>query len=304
MAKLEPYSGDYYLWNYVPSTAAAVIFIILFIITTALHTWRMFKTKSWFCTAFCIGGLFEFIGYIGRVMAVNSTGTLIPYIIQSFFTLVAPAFLAASIYMTLGRIMRYVHGEHHSLIRINWLTKIFVIADVLSFFVQGGSSGLMFNTSTASLGEKVVLVGLFIQIIAFAFFMFTALVFERRMRREPTPESFVVEANWIHHLHCLYIISALILVRSVFRVVEYAAGQKGYPLMHEWTLYTFDTVPMWIVTVIFSIWYPSKFKIKSGTTTSPRDTGVEAQSIQLMNNAEKKRSRNTQTRVYGPRSMV
>ncbi|THV52979.1 hypothetical protein BGAL_0063g00370 [Botrytis galanthina] len=304
MAKLEPYSGDYYLWNYIPSITAAVIFIILFIITTALHTWRMFKTKSWFCTAFCIGGLFEFIGYIGRVMAVNSTGTLMPYIIQSFFTLVAPAFLAASIYMTLGRIMRYVHGEHHSLIRINWLTKIFVIADVLSFFVQGGSSGLMFNTSTASLGEKVVLAGLFIQIIAFAFFLFTALVFERRMRREPTPESFVVEANWIHHLHCLYVISALILVRSVFRVVEYAAGQKGYPLMHEWTLYTFDTVPMWIVTVIFFIWYPSQFQVKPGTTTSPIETGEEAQSIQLMNSAEKKRSRNTQTRVYGPRSMV
>ncbi|KAF7893223.1 uncharacterized protein EAF02_000761 [Botrytis sinoallii] len=288
MAKLEPYSGDYYLWNYIPSMTAAVIFIILFIITTALHTWRMFKTKSWFCTAFCVGGLFEFIGYIGRVMAVNSTGTLMPYIIQSFFTLVAPAFLAASIYMTLGRIMRYVHGEHHSLIRSNWLTKIFVIADVLSFFVQGGSSGLMFNTSTASIGEKVVLVGLFIQIIAFAFFLFTALIFERRMRREPTTESFVVEANWIHHLHCLYVISALILVRSVFRVIEYAAGQKGYPLMHEWTLYTFDTVPMWIVTVIFFIWYPFQFKVQAGTRTSPREAGVEAQNVQLMNGAEKK----------------
>ncbi|TGO65901.1 hypothetical protein BOTNAR_0073g00260 [Botryotinia narcissicola] len=304
MTKLEPYQDDYYLWNYVPSMAAAVLFIVLFIITTGLHTWRMFKTESWFCTAFCVGGLFEIIGYIGRAMAVNSTGTLMPYIIQSLFTLIAPAFLAASIYMTLGRIMRYVHGEHHSLIRINWLTKIFVIADLLSFFVQSGASGLMFSDSTASLGQKVVLAGLFIQIIAFEFFLFTALVFERRMRREPTPESFVVEANWIHHLHCLYVISVLILVRSIFRVVEYAAGQKGYPLMHEWTLYTYDTVPMWIVTVLFFIWYPSQFQVKPGTRTSPRETVEEAQSVQLMNDAEKKRSRNPQTRVYGPRSMV
>ncbi|KAF5878058.1 putative rta1 domain protein [Botrytis fragariae] len=304
MAKLEPYRGDYYLWNYIPSIAAAVIFIILFILTTALHTWRMFKTKSWFCTAFCVGGLFETIGYIGRAMAVNSTGKLLPYVIQSFFTLVAPAFMAASIYMTLGRIMRYVHGEHHSIIRINWLTKIFVIADLLSFFVQAGSSGLMFNDSTASLGQKIVLVGLFVQIIAFGFFLFTALVFERRIRKEPTPESFVVEANWIHHLHCLYAMSVLILIRSVFRVVEYAAGQKGYPLMHEWTVYTYDTVPMWIVTVIFFIWYPSQFQVKPGTRTSPGETGEEAQSVQLMNSAEKKRGSNARTRAYGPRSMA
>ncbi|KAF7894519.1 uncharacterized protein EAF01_009970 [Botrytis porri] len=304
MAKLEPYHDDYYLWNYVPSMAAAVIFIVLFIITTGLHTWRMFKTKSWFCTAFFIGGLFEIIGYIGRAMAVNSTGKLLPYIIQSLFTLIAPAFLAASIYMTLGRIMRYVHGEHHSIIRINWLTKIFVIADLLTFLVQSGASGLMFSDSTASLGQKIVLAGLILQIIAFGLFLFTALVFERRMRREPTPESFIVEANWIHHLHCLYVISALILVRSVFRVVEYAAGQKGYPLMHEWTLYTYDTVPMWIVTVLFFIWYPSQFQGKPGTGISPRETVEQAQSVQLMNGEERKRGSNNRTRAYGPRSMV
>ncbi|TEY86385.1 hypothetical protein BOTCAL_0009g00120 [Botryotinia calthae] len=304
MAKLEPYRGDYYLWNYIPSKAAAIIFIILFIVTTGLHTWRIYKTKSWFCIAFTVGCLFEVIGYIGRAKAVNSTGKLLPYVIQSFFTLVAPAFLAASIYMTLGRIVRYVHGEHHSIIRINWLTKIFVIADLLSFFVQAGSSGLMFNDSTASLGEKLVLAGLFIQIIAFGFFFLTALIFERRMRREPTPESFVVEANWIHHLYCLYAMSALILIRSIFRVVEYAAGQKGYPLMHEWTLYIFDTVPMWIVTVIFLIWYPSQFQIKPGTTTSPSGMGEEAQSVQLMDSAEQKRGSRAQTKLFGARSMA
>lgn len=60
MAKLEPYRGDYYLWNYIPSMAAAVIFIVLFLITTGLHTWRIYKTKSWFCIAFTIGCLCKY----------------------------------------------------------------------------------------------------------------------------------------------------------------------------------------------------------------------------------------------------
>src|SRR6266536_4290911 len=66
-----------------------------------------------------------------------------PYVIQSVLLLVAPALFAASIYITLGRIIRCVKGEKHSIIRVNWLTKLFVIGDVLSFFVQGGVAGMM-----------------------------------------------------------------------------------------------------------------------------------------------------------------
>jgi hypothetical protein len=60
----------------------------------------------------------------------------------------------------------------------------------------------------------------------------------------------------------LYAVSALIMVRSVFRVAEYILGQGGYPLKHEWTLYIFDTVLMFIVAVIFYIRYPSKLEGK------------------------------------------
>ncbi|ESZ89894.1 hypothetical protein SBOR_9719 [Sclerotinia borealis F-4128] len=290
MPELLPYSGDYYLWNYVPSMAAAVIFIILFIATTGLNSWRMFKTKTWFCVPMALGCIFEVVGYIGRAKAVNSTGTLLPYVFQSSFTLLAPALFSASIYMTLGRIMRYVKGEHHSLIRITWVTKIFVIGDIFSFMVQGGSSSLMFNSSTVKMGEKVVLAGLFIQIISFGFFFVTALIFERRMRKAPTAESFIVKANWIHYLYVLYAMSVLIMVRSIFRVIEYAEGQTGYPLKHEWTLYIFDAVPMFIVTLIFFIYHPYHLQVRTGATTSI-GSEEEAHSIQLMNNPEQRQGR-------------
>ena len=32
------------------------------------------------------------------------------------------------------------------------------------------------------------------------------------------------------------------MARSIFRVIEYAMGQKGYLLSHEWTMYTFDSL--------------------------------------------------------------
>lgn len=202
--------------------------------------------------------------------------------------------------MTLGRIMRYVNGEHHSLIRITWLTKTFVIGDILSFLVQGGSSGLMFNASTVKIGEDIVLVGLFIQIISFGLFFITALFFERRMRKAPTAESFTVEANWIHYLYVLYAMSALIMIRSIFRVVEYAAGQTGYPLKHEWTLYIFDSVPMFIVTVLFFVWYPDRLQVKPGASAAS-GSGEEAHSVQLMDSSEQKQNK---TKLFGSRSMT
>ena len=62
--------------------------------------------------------------------------TLGPYVMQSTLLLVAPALFAASIYMELGRVIHLVKGEKHSLVRVSWMTKIFVAGDVLSFLMQ------------------------------------------------------------------------------------------------------------------------------------------------------------------------
>lgn len=80
----------------------------------------------------------ETIGYVGRLLASSEAPdfTKGPYIIQSALILIAPAFLAASIYMTLGRIIYMLEAEKLSVIRIGWLTNLFVTGDVLSFLMQ------------------------------------------------------------------------------------------------------------------------------------------------------------------------
>lgn len=62
--------------------------------------------------------------------------TLAPFVIQTLLLLVAPALLAASIYMILGRIIVSVEGESYSLVKTRWLTKVFVTSDVVTFFIQ------------------------------------------------------------------------------------------------------------------------------------------------------------------------
>ena len=198
----------------------------------------------------------EVIGYIGRIAAYNSTDSVIVYAIQNVFLLLGPALFAASIYMALGRIIRSVRAEKHSLVRIKWLTKTFVMGDVVSFLVQAGASGLMATGDNATLGSHIVVAGLVIQVIMFGLFIITSIVFEVRMRRSPTTEAFDERINWMSQLRTLYAVSALVLVRSIFRVVEYAAGNDAYPLTHEWMLYIFDSLLMIVAMFIWGIWHP------------------------------------------------
>ncbi|RAL17610.1 RTA1 domain-containing protein [Aspergillus homomorphus CBS 101889] len=258
MAKLEPVSGYYYLWEYVPSMAASIIFLTLFFAPTLFHVWMAWKTHALFCIPFIIGGVFEVIGYAFRAACTNATANLILYILQSVFILLGPVLLAASVYMVLARLIRSVGAEKYSLVRITWLTKTFVTGDIVSFLVQGQGSGLMATDGLENIAKGIVICGLVIQIFVFGFFIVTCMVFEKRMKRAPTSE-----VPYTHHLYPLYAVSWLIMVRSIFRVLEYAMGQKGYLLVNEWPLFVFDAVPMVSVMVIWGYWHPGSIQQES-----------------------------------------
>lgn len=111
-----------------------------------------------------------------------------PYIIANVFILLGPTLFAASIYMTLGRLIRRVHGEHLSPIRVSRLTKTFVWFDVLSFVVQGNSSSLSVMWH-AMWGKVCVIVGLAIQLISFSLFWVTAIVSQSAFAVHPLPNA-------------------------------------------------------------------------------------------------------------------
>ncbi|KAL4811857.1 RTA1 like protein [Aspergillus spinulosporus] len=251
MAKLEPYQGDYYLWEYVPSVALSVIFLLLFLALTLFHVWKAWKTRARFCIPFIMGGVFEVVGFAVRAACTNATADLTLYIIQAVFILLGPVLFAASVYMVLARLIRGVGAEKYSLVRINWVTKTFVVGDILSFLVQGQGSGLMATEGLENVAKGIVIIGLLIQIVVFGFFIISAMVFDKRMKRAPTSDM-----PYMHHLRPLYVVSWLIMLRSIFRVMEYAMGQKGYLLANEWPLFVFDAVPMAGVMVIWGVWHP------------------------------------------------
>lgn len=180
--------------------------------------------------------------------------------LQSIFLLLAPILFAASLYMTLGRVIRAVDGEKYSIIRSKWITGIFVTGDVVSFMIQGGGAGMLVKADSVSshdLGQNIIIGGLIFQILIFGIFCAVSLSFHVRFTRNGLVNCYL-DVPWEAVLMMLYATSGLIMVRNVFRVVEYAMGQDGYLLSNEWCVYVFDGVLMFLSMVFFALRYPNR----------------------------------------------
>ncbi|KAL5334110.1 RTA1 like protein-domain-containing protein [Aspergillus crustosus] len=252
---------EFVFYYYTPSAAAGGIFAGLFGVFTLVHIYQLTRTKTWFMIPFAIGGALETVGYIGRVLSFTEAPdfTQGPYVMQSALILIAPAFLAASIYMILGRIITMLDAERCSIIRLRFLTKIFVTGDVLSFLMQASGAGIMVkDENSAETGEKIIVGGLFVQIIFFACFVITAAVFEFRMAKQRVPVSPELTSIWRRHMLALCFTSVLILVRSIIRVVEYLMGYDSYMMKQEVFIYVFDAMLMFIVLFTLNWVHPSE----------------------------------------------
>ena len=199
----------------------------------------------------------QVIGYCGRIWSHYDDRAIGGFVIQAILILVAPALYAASIYMILGRLIVSLHAEHLSLIPVRFLTKTFVAGDVASFTLQAGGGGIQAGGTLDlyDIGEKVIIVGLFMQIAFFGFFIVASFIFHRRVLRQPPETTTQITIPWRRHLTVLYSVSLIILVRSIFRVVEYLQGNSGFIIAHEYFLYIFDAVLMAIVMAVFLVYY-------------------------------------------------
>lgn len=60
---------------------------------------------------------------------------------------------------------------------------------------------------------------------------------------------------------CLYVVSALIVARSLVRIVEFTEGFQGYLISHEAFLYIFDAALMFSVMVAVGVIHPGEILV-------------------------------------------
>lgn len=107
-----------------------------------------------------------------------------------------------------------------------------------------------------NLGKKVLLTGLFFQLLSFGFFLVVSAVFYYRVNKSglaPIPN--YGKHHWTKMMKVLYFAASLIIARCVFRVIEFTADHDSPVRENEIYAYCFDAAPMLLVQTVFHIFH-------------------------------------------------
>lgn len=114
------------------------------------------------------------------------------------------------------------------------------------------------DPDSVKMAQNIIIGGLILQLLFFGFFIIVAAIFHKRMNAVPTVQSEQPEIRWRHYLTTLYVVSVLIMVRCIFRAIEYIQGHDGYLLKNEAFLYIFDALLMFLVMAYMNWQHPSE----------------------------------------------
>lgn len=115
-------------------------------------------------------------------------------------------------------------------------------------------------------GAYITIGGLCVQLVFFSFFVFVVSNFHRRFASSPkaaslrpAPSIKGTVRTWETIIWALYFASFLILIRSAFRVIEFAMGNDGFLMKNEVFLYVFDATLMFLAMISLNVVHPSSF---------------------------------------------
>ncbi|KAJ5584312.1 uncharacterized protein N7459_004112 [Penicillium hispanicum] len=262
------------LYIYAPSKVAPIIFTALFAISAIGHVWQCCHYKSWkmsglqpfVAVIFTAGYALREVGAFRYTYDGSQEQNLIIYIMNQVLVYIGPPLLELCNYHILGRMFSY----------IPWLSP-FPPGNVLMLF--GGLMGLVeaFNgigvafTSNPTgnkqeAGKGLVLASLSIQLCVITSFfvmstIFLVRCFKANIRNKAIPSL----------PYTLYVSMVLILIRSIYRVVQHAGNttmnlhsqqelESLSPIMrYEWYFLVFEGATMLLNSLLWNVFNAGRF---------------------------------------------
>lgn len=157
--------------RYIPTLIGNSVYLGIFGILLTVQIAQGLKYRTWGFLAGVIGGLaLEIIGYVGRIHMHYNQFIDKPFFMYVIALTLGPAFLSASIYLCLARIV-VVYGEGSSAFKPRFYTITFIICDIISLVLQAVGGALAASSAAdEKLGEHIMLAGLSFQVFSLAIF--------------------------------------------------------------------------------------------------------------------------------------
>ncbi|KAL6237722.1 hypothetical protein BDW75DRAFT_72029 [Aspergillus navahoensis] len=282
----EPKSSSYY--HYGPSMGAAAVFAALYSLAFigTVAQWLRFRPVVWLVMV--IAAAMEAVGYISRCISIQDTSARTVYVLQFALLILAPVLMTGALYVLFGRIIFVVVPREQRIIKVcwvppRWITPIFVGFDIGALMLQligavmitSGNGNSQDDIDTFNRGRDLALVGVIVQIVAFGLFTVAAIrlnftskkfimhtpepAYEERQKFSMAFQDKPRKSDWPHLLRAVNFSTVMILIRSIYRLLEFTEGHDGYINTHEWPFYIFDAVPIFPCVALFVWWHPSLY---------------------------------------------
>ncbi|OTA99449.1 hypothetical protein M426DRAFT_269225 [Hypoxylon sp. CI-4A] len=272
-ADICPYDKSYY--QYRIDLAPNIVFDAFFALSLLgfVGVYLFTRRGGAFTIAMALGLLCEIIGYVGRILSWHDQWSEQGFLIQIVCLTIAPAFLAAGIYLCIRQIV-FAFGPENSRLPPKYYTRIFIPCDIISLLLQAAGGGLASNEfhtgNSTDLGSNIMITGLSFQVFTLLVFIVLCLDFLiniiRRRRSmgsaaalSQDPALVAVRKSWMFRgfLVALAVSTVCIFWRSVFRVAELTDGWAS-PLMGRQDLFVgFEGVMITVAVWVLNIFHPS-----------------------------------------------
>ncbi|KAH9057688.1 RTA1-domain-containing protein [Lactarius vividus] len=262
-------SQDDLQFGYVPTEWVCITFLAIFGISTFLHTVQAFYSRFWWLIPSAIlCGFLELTGWSGRLWSSQNPFLDKPYIMQAVTLIIAPTPLVAANFILLGRIIRRL-GPQYSRLTPRRYTIVFVSCDIISLVVQaiGGSvaSGTQTSTSQVNLGSNIALGGTVFQLVAIIVYcscaaeFLTRYAYDRPIRSTGEATRGVMGRPLKRMLYAMSVMTAFIVVRTIYRVIEFVDGWNGKVNTTQWYFVVFDGIMIALAMLTLNAFHPGVY---------------------------------------------
>ncbi|KAJ2440757.1 hypothetical protein IWW46_003821, partial [Coemansia sp. RSA 2440] len=183
------------------------------------------------------------IGYIFRAVCINHA-SLALFICMNLFLLLPPNALALFNYKAIGEIVRVSAIQSPKFwLRPRFIVWFYFASDIFTFILQSTGASMTSQDDLADTGKWICFTGLAIQLAFLTSFIAIIVIVQRNrlctVDKSPRDEDCVQAKKQL--MKIMFVTTALLYVRTVYRLIEFADGYGGKIYSAEWAFWVFDT---------------------------------------------------------------